>query len=206
MHFFQFQNESDIGWQWILEFRRVGENVRLRSGYASQTDWQRTYLEAGYAWRFRKGALRRWSVVPMAELVHDTSGNAVGRRFGMGSWLFFFNQMRLEFHTATGSSQYQTYGDDDRLRWNGSTIPTRELGAELAWEQCACLLNAFNTALTRLLSNRPSKTAPISIDRSPVQPEEIDIIGFHGKVVYPLFHRFADLLLLFICQLRMVKR
>jgi hypothetical protein len=135
MHFFQFQCPTDTGWQWDLEFRRVEENVRLRTGYASQTDFQKTYLELGYAWRYQKGTLQRWSLIPMVTLNHDTTGNAVGQNYGLGSWINFFNQLMLEFKVNTGRSKYQVFGGQEKLLWTADYIPSSELVAEMRWFQ-----------------------------------------------------------------------
>lgn len=135
MHFFQFRCPTDTGWQWDFEFCRVEENVRLRTGYASQTDFQKTYLEIGYAWRFKKGFLQRWSVVPLGSLLHDAAGNPVGQSCGIGSWIAFFNQMKLEFRIDAGRSKYQVYCGEEKLLWTNDYIPTHEFRAEMSWEQ-----------------------------------------------------------------------
>ena len=135
MHFLQFQCETDTGWQWIADFRRVEENVRLRTGYASQTDFQRLYVELGYAWRYKKGALQRWSLIPMFNLDHDTYGHAVSQGYGVGSWITFLNQMMLEFKVLGGRSKYQIYDGEESLVWSANYIPTSELMAEMRWFQ-----------------------------------------------------------------------
>jgi hypothetical protein len=135
MHFFQFQCETDTGWQWLLDFRRVEENVRLGTGYAAQSDFQKTYLELGYAWRYPKGALQRWSLIPMVSFFHDASGTPMGQGYGVGSWITFFNQLMLEFKAFGGRSKYQVYGGQEKLLWTADYIPTRELVAEMSWFQ-----------------------------------------------------------------------
>ena len=135
MHFLQFQRETDTGWQWILDFRRVEENVRLRTGYAAQTDFQKLYLELGYAWRYQKGSLQRLSLIPMFTFNHDTRGNAVSQNYGLGSWIFFFNQLMLEFKAFGGRSKYQVYSGQEKLLWTAEYIPTSEIVAEMRWYQ-----------------------------------------------------------------------
>lgn len=122
MHVFEFEREPDTGLQLGLYFKRVEKNVNVRTGFVTQTDNQKTELETGYAWRFKKGNIKRISTHMFAELGHDCSGNHTKSKLTMFTDIDFFSQFGFFIVAEAGKSKYQLYDDADELFWTPGFI------------------------------------------------------------------------------------
>ncbi len=61
-HIIQFLREIDAGMQLSASFQRIEENVNISTGFLSQIDIQSFNLMTGYAWRFNRGKVKRFSL------------------------------------------------------------------------------------------------------------------------------------------------
>jgi len=135
MHTIQAFYQPDTSWQWSAGFRRIEPQVNIRTGYTGQTDHQRLSGDIGYAWRYNQGFLKRWSLMLMAGLDYDSSGNSVGRDVMIGSWLTFQEQFSAEVMLGVSRSKNQVVGVDGQLDWHPELFDKWDLVLELDWER-----------------------------------------------------------------------
>ncbi len=133
MHNLSFQREPDAGLQMNFNFRRIEENVRIQTGFVSQTNIQSTYLEWGYAWRYNKGKVKHWSVSTAGNLEQDTYGHTTGKSLEVGSWIDFFSRLELFWRFDAGKSKYQVLDENGELAWTKNYLDTYDGGLDLSW-------------------------------------------------------------------------
>ncbi len=135
MHVMQLMREADAGVQGELSFQRIEPNVSVLTGFVNQSDIQTAGGSAGYAWRFNKGELKRFSFDFGGRFQHDASGNLTGRSGEFMIFSEFLHQFGLHLMTSTGKSRYQVFGTDGRLRWSPQFLPTRDASLSFQWER-----------------------------------------------------------------------
>lgn len=135
IHQLQFQREPDAGLQIMSSFQRVEDNVDIRTGYIDQVDIQSFDLMAGYAWRYNKGLLKRFSLDVGGSLKQDSHGNKTGDNMELFVWTEFLN--RIEFHGgfSLGKSKYQVRDIEDELVWTPDFIKTYGSNLDFSWER-----------------------------------------------------------------------
>jgi len=123
-HIIQFQREIDAGLQLSSSFQRIEENVNISTGFLSQIDIQSFNLMTGYAWRFNRGQLKRFSLDFGGTLNQDTHGNPAGGSVEFSYWTEFLAQFLIHGQFSLGKSKYQVFGADDKLAWTKDYIKT----------------------------------------------------------------------------------
>jgi hypothetical protein len=123
LHSIQFERDPDAGLQLDLSYKRVGENVEVRTGYINKTDFQSTELQVGYAWRFNhNGKVKRVSTDITGQLEHDCRGNLAKKTVELGGWIEFISRLSLNGEIEVGKSKYQVYDEEDDLFWSPEFI------------------------------------------------------------------------------------
>jgi hypothetical protein len=135
IHQLQFQREPDAGLQVMSGFQRVEDNVDIRTGYIDQVDVQSFDLMTGYAWRYNKGLLKRFSLDIGGTLRQDSHGNATGENMELFCWTEFFNRIELHGGFEFGRSKYQVLDETDELAWTADFIKTYGGNLDLSWER-----------------------------------------------------------------------
>jgi hypothetical protein len=137
IHQFQFQREPDAGLQIMSGFQRIEENVDIRTGYIGQVDVQAFDLMTGYAWRYNKGTLKRFSLDLGGMLRQDSHGNPTGENMELFVWTEFLNRIELHGGFELGRSKYQVEvpGEDDGLVWTADYIKTYGGNLDFSWER-----------------------------------------------------------------------
>ena len=135
IHQLQFQREPDAGLQVMSGFQRVEDNVDIRTGYIDQVDVQSFDLMTGYAWRYNKGLLKRFSLDIGGTLRQDSHGNATGENMEFFFWTEFFNRIELHGGFEFGRSKYQVLDETDELAWTADFIKTYGGNLDLSWER-----------------------------------------------------------------------
>ncbi len=133
MHTLSFRREPDAGLQMNFNFRRIEENVSVRTGFVSQTDIQSTNLEWGYAWRYNRGKIKHWSLSLAGNLEQDSHGEITGKSLEVGSWIDFFSRLEFFWRFETGESKYQVYDESGELAWTKNYLNTYDGGLDLSW-------------------------------------------------------------------------
>ncbi len=123
-HILQFQREIDAGLQLSSSFQRIEENVNISTGFLSQVDIQSFNLMTGYAWRFNRGQLKRFSLDLGGTLNQDTHGNPTGGYVEFSYWTEFLAQFMIHGQFSLGKSRYQVLGANDNLAWTKDYIKT----------------------------------------------------------------------------------
>jgi hypothetical protein len=135
IHQIQFQREPDAGLQISSNFQRIEENVDIRTGYIDQVDVQSFDLMAGYAWRYNKGAIKRFSLDLSGSLKQDSHGNPTGNAVEFFAWTEFLNRISLHGGLRLGKSKYQILDINDELAWTADFIQTYGGNFDLSWER-----------------------------------------------------------------------
>ncbi|MBE0712775.1 MAG: hypothetical protein IH583_10355, partial [Candidatus Aminicenantes bacterium] len=92
-------------------------------------------LMAGYAWRFNKGLLKRFSLDVGGMLRQDSRGNPTGENMEFFVWTEFFNRIELHGGFEFGRSKYQVLDETDELAWTADFIKTYGGNLDLSWER-----------------------------------------------------------------------
>jgi len=135
MHILQFEREPDAGLQLGLNFQRIEADVTLRTGYINKTDVQSTELGTGYAWRFNRGKVKRFSLDIGGNLEQDSHGHLTGNSFDLRFWTDFFSQLTIHGGIDVGKSKYQMYDENDELAWTKDFINTYGGDFDFHWER-----------------------------------------------------------------------
>ena len=135
MHMIQFERDADAGVQLSMNFQRIEENVNVRTGFISQTDYQNTELSTGYAWRFNQGQLKRISLDIGGNLKQDTHGNTTGHSFDLRYWTEFLAKFNIHGGFEVGRSKYQVFDEKDELAWTEDFIKTYGGDIDFRWER-----------------------------------------------------------------------
>lgn len=122
MHVLQLQREPDAGLQLQFNYRRVEENVDVRTGYIDKIDLQSTELGLGYAWRFNKGKVKRISTEWQGNLEHDSSGNLTRKALEGTHSIEFLSRLQTGIMWRIGQSKYQLVDEEDNLSWSEELI------------------------------------------------------------------------------------
>jgi len=150
-HLLQFERDADAGVQLSFDFQRIERNVELRTGFINKIDTQSLELSSGYAWRFNKGQVKRFSLDFVANLNQDTQGNTTGYSVEMTYWTEFLAQFMIHGGFSLGKSKYQIFDVENNLIWTEDYIQTyggdffdfrwerggflKEASIELGWEK-----------------------------------------------------------------------
>ncbi len=135
IHMIQFERDADAGLQLALNFQRIEENVDVRTGFASQMDYQNTELSTGYAWRFNQGQLKRISLDIGGNLKQDTHGNTTGHSFDLRYWTEFLAKFNIHGGFEVGRSKYQVLDEYEQLTWTENFIGTYGGDIDFRWER-----------------------------------------------------------------------
>ena len=151
IHLLQFERDADAGVQLSFDFQRIERDVELRTGFINKIDTQSLELSSGYAWRFNKGQLKRFSLDFVANLNQDTHGNTTGYSVEMTYWTEFLAQFMIHGGFSLGKSKYQVFDIENNLVWTEDYIQTyggdffdfrwmrggflKEASIELGWEK-----------------------------------------------------------------------
>ena len=135
IHMIQFERDADAGVQLSMNFQRIEENVNVRTGFISQTDYQNTELGTGYAWRFNQGQLKRISLDIEGNLKQDTHGNTTGHSFDLRYWTEFLAKFNIHGGFEVGRSKYQVFDEKDELAWTDDFIKTYRGDIDFRWER-----------------------------------------------------------------------
>ncbi|MCK5058128.1 MAG: hypothetical protein KAT34_15860, partial [Candidatus Aminicenantes bacterium] len=123
MHVIQFEREPDAGLQMELFYRRVEENVDVRTGYVTQTDTQKSEIDIGYAWRFNnKNKVKRVRTGVSGSMGHDCSGALTEKNIDIYGRVDFLSRLEVDMRFETGQGRYQVYDEDDNLSWTADFI------------------------------------------------------------------------------------
>ncbi len=118
-----------------LNFQRIEADVTLRTGYINKTDVQSTELGTGYAWRFNRGKVKRFSLDIGGNLEQDSHGHLTGNLFDLRFWTEFFSQLTIHGGIDVGKSKYQMYDENDELAWTKDFINTYGGDFDFHWER-----------------------------------------------------------------------
>jgi len=135
IHQLQFQREPDAGLQIMSGFLRVEDDVKIRTGYIDKVDVQSFDLMTGYAWRYNKGMLKRFSLDIGSRLGQDSYGNLTGSGLDMMFWTEFFSRIEIHGGFEFGKSKYQIIDEDDKLSWTAGFIKTFQTNLDFSWER-----------------------------------------------------------------------
>jgi hypothetical protein len=135
LHLLQFQREPDAGLQLTLNFQRIEKNARARTGYISRTDAQSEEMMAGYAWRFNRGAVKRFSLDLTGVLEQDSGGRWTGSGLDLFFWSEFFSLLEIHGGLDMGKSKYQVLDQNDELAWTKDSIKTAGGNLDVSWER-----------------------------------------------------------------------
>ena len=135
LHLLQFQREPDAGLQLTFNFQRVEKNARVRTGYINRTDAQSEEMMAGYAWRFNRGAIKRFSLDLIGVLEQDSGGRWTGSGLNLFFWSEFFSLLEIHGGLDMGKSKYQVLDQNDELTWTKDPIKTSGGNLDVSWER-----------------------------------------------------------------------
>jgi len=135
IHQLRFQREPDAGLQVMSGFQRVEDNVDIRTGYIDQVDIQSFDLMAGYAWRYNKGLVKRFSFDLGGMARQDSHGNATGNSMNVFVMSELFNLIEVHGGFEFGRSKYQVLDDTDELAWTADYIQTYGGSIDFGWER-----------------------------------------------------------------------
>jgi len=135
IHLLQFEREPDAGLQLMLDFQRIEADVEVGTGFINKIDVQSTELMAGYAWRFTRGKVKRFSLDLEGNLGQDSRGNLTGNSLRFMFWTDFFS--RISFHGGfdVGKSKHQIFDENDELAWTEDFINTYGGDLDFRWER-----------------------------------------------------------------------
>ncbi len=135
VHLLRFNREPDAGLQIMSGFQRVEENVGIRTGFLDQIDVQSFDLMTGYAWRYNKGEVKRFSMDLGGRLNQDSHGNPTGNNLEFFAMLDLLNRMEMHGMFSLGKSKYQVLREDDELAWTSEYIKTYGGNLDFSWER-----------------------------------------------------------------------
>ncbi len=135
IHIVRFQREPDAGLQIGSNFQRIEENVAVSTGFISQNNVQSLELMTGYAWRYSRGLIKRFSLDLTGTLNQDTHGNATGQDVDFMFFSNFFSRVDIHGGFALGKHKYQVFDVDDELIWTDEYINTYGGNLDLSWER-----------------------------------------------------------------------
>ena len=135
LHLLQFLREPDAGLQLTFNFQRVEKNARVRTGYINRTDAQSEEMMAGYAWRFNRGAIKRFSLDLIGVLEQDSGGRWTGSGLNLFFWSEFFSLLEIHGGLDMGKSKYQVLDQNDELTWTKNPIKTSGGNLDVSWER-----------------------------------------------------------------------
>ncbi len=135
VHVLQFLREPDAGLQLSFNFQRTEKNVEVRTGYVNQTDIQSTRMNAGYAWRFNRGAVKRFSLDVGGDLEQDSNGRLTGQGLDLFLWTDFFSMLEIHGGLEGGKNKYQVLGQEGELAWTKDFIKTFGGNLDVSWER-----------------------------------------------------------------------
>jgi len=124
LHTFTAKRQPDTGWSWDFEFQRVEKNVNVRTGFISRIDFQKIDIKSGYAWRFNRGAMKRWNVNGGLEIQNDTDWAAVGQELTLNTTIQFRNNSSFNIFLNGGEKKHQILDETGKLFWNDRLIGT----------------------------------------------------------------------------------
>jgi hypothetical protein len=133
MHVFQLERQPDAGLQLQLNYRRVEENVNVRTGYIDRIDSQTSELELGYAWRFNKGNIKRINADLQGNLEHDSSGNVTRKALEGSGGIEFLSRLQTDIRWRIGQSKYQVVDAEDNRSWSGEFIDIYGCDLIISW-------------------------------------------------------------------------
>jgi hypothetical protein len=135
IHLLQFQREPDAGLQIMSGFRRIEDDVAIRTGYIDQIDVQSFDLMTGYAWRHNEGILKRFSMDIGGRLRQDSHGSLTGNNLEFFVWTEFLNRIEIHGGFELGKSKYQVVDESDELAWTAEFIKTYGGNVDFSWER-----------------------------------------------------------------------
>jgi len=135
MHIIQFEREPDAGLQLNFELQRIGANVDVKTGYINKIDIQSTELSTGYAWRFNRGNVKRFSLDLEGNLEQNYQGRLTGNSFNVRFWTDFFSRINIHGGLDVGKSKYQVFNENDELVWKEDFIKTYGGDLDFSWER-----------------------------------------------------------------------
>ncbi len=124
IHIIQFEREPDAGLQLRLDFQRIEENVKIRTGFINKIDVQSIELDTGYAWRYNRGKIKRLSLDMGGHVEQDSSGHLTGNSLSLRYWTEFFSRFSVHGGFDAGKSKYQVLDENDELTWIEDFINT----------------------------------------------------------------------------------
>ena len=135
MHVVQFEREPDAGLQLMFNFQRIESEVKVRTGFVNKVDVQSTELSTGYAWRFNRGKVKRFSLDLEGNVEQDSRGHLTGNSFDLMFFTDFFSRLDIHGGIDVGKSRYQVYDENDDLSWTEDFIPTYGCHVDFDWER-----------------------------------------------------------------------
>jgi hypothetical protein len=130
-----FQREPDAGLQVMSGFQRIEDNIDIRTGYIDQIDVQSFDLMAGYAWRYNKGLLKRFSFDIGGMTRQDSHGNPTGNNVEAFVWSELFNLIEVHGGFNVGRSKYQVLDETNELVWTPDYIKTYGGNLDFSWDR-----------------------------------------------------------------------
>ncbi|MBA7538190.1 hypothetical protein ES705_30464 [subsurface metagenome] len=135
IHLLQFEREPDAGLQLTLNFQRIEADVEVRTGFINKIDVQSTELMAGYAWRFNRGKVKRFSMDLEGNLGQDSRGHFTGNSLRFMFWTDFFSRISVHGGFDVGKSKHQIFDENDELAWTEDFINTYGGDLDFRWER-----------------------------------------------------------------------
>jgi Domain of unknown function (DUF5916)/Carbohydrate family 9 binding domain-like len=135
IHQLRFNREPDAGLQVMSGFQRIEEDVDIKTGYIDQIDIQSFDLMTGYAWRYNKGSVKRFSMDLGGVIRQDSHGNPVGEDMEFFLWSEFANRIELHGGFDLGRSRYQVRDAQEDLVWTPDYIKTYGGQLDFSWER-----------------------------------------------------------------------
>ncbi len=135
IHLLQFESEPDAGLQLILNFQRIEADVEVRTGFINKIDVQSTELMAGYAWRFTRGKVKRFSFDLEGNLEQDSRGHLTGNSLRLMFFTDFFSRIDIHGGFDVGKSKHQIFDENDELAWTEDFINTYGGDLDFRWER-----------------------------------------------------------------------
>jgi hypothetical protein len=135
MHVFQFEREADAGLQFKVDYRRIEEDVEVKTGYIRETNIQDSELQLGYAWRFNNKKIKRINWEIQGNFQHDCEGNLTRRALEFSGGIDFLSRLYLYTRGRTGQSKYQILGGDYEMEWSRDFIDIYGIDLGASWSR-----------------------------------------------------------------------
>jgi len=123
------------GLQLILDFQRIEADVEVRTGFINKIDVQSTELMAGYAWRYNRGKVKRFSFDLEGNLKQDSRGHLTGNSLRLMFFTDFFSRINFHGGIDVGKSKHQIFDENDELAWTEDFISTSGGDLDFHWER-----------------------------------------------------------------------